>query len=63
MEARARRELAGYYAHLEATDRAIGRLVASIPPAMVVRSPLCTATCTAPLFFSLLFRKGWPHEG
>ncbi len=47
IEARARRELAGYYAHLEATDRAVGRLLASIPPALVVFTS-AHATCTAP---------------
>jgi len=30
VEAKARRELAGYYAHIEATDRAIGRLIAAV---------------------------------
>jgi len=29
-EAKARRELAGYYAHIEATDRAIGRLIDAV---------------------------------
>ena len=29
VEAKARRELAGYYAHIEATDRAVGRLIAA----------------------------------
>jgi len=60
VESRARRELAGYYAHLEATDRAIGRLLARVP-----------ATGTIVVFTSVhgdmhgahgLFRKGWPHE-
>ena len=60
VEARARRELAGYYAHLEATDRAIGRLLASVP-----------ADGTIAVFTSVhgdlhgahgLFRKGWPYE-
>ncbi len=60
VEARARRELAGYYAHLEATDRAIGRLLARVP-----------AASTIVVFTSVhgdmhgahgLFRKGWPHE-
>lgn len=55
----ARRELAGYYAHIEATDRAIGRLVAA------------QAEDTIIAFTSVhgdmhgahgLFRKGWPHE-
>lgn len=59
VEARARRELAGYYAHLEATDRAIGRLLAAVPRE------------TAVVFTSVhgdmhgahgLFRKGWPYE-
>ncbi|MBD5778683.1 sulfatase-like hydrolase/transferase [Pelagicoccus sp. NFK12] len=56
----ARRELAGYYAHVEATDRAIGRLWEAWNP-------------TGGLFaFSSVhgdmhgvdgkFRKGWPHE-
>jgi len=30
VEAQARRELAGYYAHIEATDRAIGRLIDAV---------------------------------
>ena len=30
VEAKARRELAGYYAHIEATDRAIGRLIDAV---------------------------------
>lgn len=59
IEAKARHELAGYYAHLEATDRAIGRLLETIGDAWVV------------VFTSVhgdlhgahgLFRKGWPHE-
>jgi arylsulfatase A-like enzyme len=56
---RARRELSGYYAHIEATDRAVGRLVSGLP------------RDTAVVFTSVhgdmhgshgLFRKGWPHE-
>jgi arylsulfatase A-like enzyme len=59
-ESQARRELAGYYAHIEATDRAIGRLVRATDAAE-----------TAVVFTSVhgdmhgahgLFRKGWPHE-
>jgi arylsulfatase A-like enzyme len=58
-QAQARRELAGYYAHIGATDRAIGRLLAAVGEA------------TAVIFTSVhgdmhgahgLFRKGWPHE-
>jgi arylsulfatase A-like enzyme len=59
-EARARRELAGYYAQIEATDRAIGRLLRAV-----------AAARTGVVFTSVhgdmhgahgLFRKGWPHE-
>ena len=59
-EAKARRELAGYYAHIEATDRAVGRLIATLP-----------REHTVVVFTSVhgdmhgahgLFRKGWPHE-
>jgi arylsulfatase A-like enzyme len=55
-----RRELAGYYAHVEATDRAIGRLLAAAP-----------GEDTVVVFTSVhgdmhgahgLFRKGWPYE-
>ena len=60
IEARARRELAGYYAHIAATDRAIGRLLATLD-----------AESTVVVFTSVhgdmhgahgRFRKGWPHE-
>jgi len=61
-EARARRELSGYYAHIEATDRAVGRLL---------KAPGLAARPAAVVFTSVhgdmhgahgLFRKGWPHE-
>ena len=60
VERRARKELSGYYAHITATDRAIGRLIASEP-----------RDRTVVMFTSVhgdmhgahgLFRKGWPHE-
>ncbi len=63
-EARARRELPGYYTHIEATDRWIGRLLGH----------LCDDSPhghTVVVFTSVhgdmhgahgLFRKGWPHE-
>jgi arylsulfatase A-like enzyme len=60
VEQKARAELAGYYAHIEATDRAIGKLIASH-----------TADECVVVFTSVhgdmhgshgLFRKGWPHE-
>lgn len=59
VEARARRELAGYHAHIEATDRAIGRLVAA--------SGEGTTIVVASVHGDMhgahgLFRKGWPHE-
>jgi arylsulfatase A-like enzyme len=60
-EAKARRELAGYYAHIEATDRAIGRILL----------PAVRREDTVVVFTSVhgdlhgahgLFRKGWPYE-
>ena len=60
-EARARRELAGYHAHIEATDRAIGR--------NLLRNAQRESTIV--VFTSVhgdmhgahgLFRKGWPQE-
>lgn len=60
VEQKARAELAGYYAHVEATDRAIGKLLAEVDLAE-----------TAVVFTSVhgdmhgshgLFRKAWPHE-
>lgn len=60
VEDRARTELAGYYAHIEATDRAIGGLVAALD-----------GTTTIVVFTSVhgdmhgahgVFRKGWPYE-
>ncbi len=60
VEARARRELAGYHAHLEATDRAIGRLIAAVPreAAIVVFTSVHGDMHGA----HGLLRKGWPHE-
>jgi arylsulfatase A-like enzyme len=60
VESRARKELAGYYAHIEATDRAIGRLLHAVP-----------RDKTVVVFTSVhgdmhgghgVFRKGWPYE-
>lgn len=65
IEARARQELAGYYAQIEATDRAIGALLDGL------RSDPATAARTIVVFTSVhgdmhgahgLFRKGWPYE-
>ncbi|HEX2861032.1 MAG TPA: sulfatase-like hydrolase/transferase [Lacunisphaera sp.] len=60
VERQAREELAGYYAHIEATDRAVGKLIAEV-----------NLSDTIVVFTSVhgdmhgshgLFRKAWPHE-
>lgn len=60
VERQAREELAGYYAHIEATDRAVGKLLAETD-----------LTDTIVVFTSVhgdmhgshgLFRKAWPYE-
>ncbi len=58
-EARARRELASYYAHIEATDRAIGRLLATVGRDTIV---VFTSVHGDMHGAHGLFRKGWPHE-
>jgi len=60
IEAQARRELAGYYAQIEATDRAIGRLLARAPR----ENTLVVFTSVHGDMHGAhgLFRKGWPHE-
>jgi hypothetical protein len=56
---RARQELSGHYAHIEATDRAIGRLVESLPAA----TRIVVTSVHGDMHGSHgLFRKGWPHE-
>lgn len=58
-EERARRELAGYYAHLEATDRALGRVIAAVPEG----ARLVFTSVHGDMHGAHgLFRKGWPHE-
>jgi arylsulfatase A-like enzyme len=59
VEAQARRELAGYYAHIAATDRAIGRLLAGIPRDVRV---VFTSVHGDMHGAHGLFRKGWPYE-
>lgn len=59
VQARARRELAGYYAHIEATDRAIGRLVATLASDTTV---LVTSVHGDMHGSHGLWRKGWPQE-
>ncbi|HXQ81041.1 MAG TPA: sulfatase-like hydrolase/transferase [Opitutaceae bacterium] len=56
---RARRELAGYYAHIEATDRSLGRLLCSLPRDTRV---VLTSVHGDMHGSHGLFRKGWPHE-
>ena len=58
--AQARRELAGYYAHIEATDRAIGRLLATVRPEETI--VVFTSVHGDMHGAHGLFRKGWPHE-
>ncbi|MBI4623994.1 MAG: sulfatase-like hydrolase/transferase [Verrucomicrobia bacterium] len=67
VEARARQELAGYYAHIEATDRAIGRLIAALDQEETRRGrpvPIVVFTSVHGDMHGAhgLFRKGWPHE-
>jgi hypothetical protein len=67
VETQARRELSGYYAHIEATDQAIGVLVAALDEAAARAgkpSPLVVFTSVHGDMHGShgLFRKGWPHE-
>ena len=64
IEAQARRELAGYYAHIEATDAAIGRLIAAVRAHAPTRDTLIVFTSVHGDMHGShgLFRKGWPHE-
>lgn len=59
VEARARRELAGYHAHIAATDAALGRMLARVAPETVV---VFTSVHGDMHGAHGLFRKGWPHE-
>ena len=59
VEAKARRELSGYYAHIEATDRAIGFLLEAVADEVVV---VFTSVHGDMHGAHGLFRKGWPHE-
>jgi arylsulfatase A-like enzyme len=56
---KARAELSGYYAHIEATDRAIGKLLKEIPEDTIV---VFTSVHGDMHGSHGLFRKGWPHE-
>ncbi|MSU46836.1 MAG: sulfatase [Lacunisphaera sp.] len=60
VEKQAREELAGYYAHIEATDRAIGKLMAEVDlTEMIV---VFTSVHGDMHGAHSLFRKGWPYE-
>lgn len=59
VELRARRELAGYHAHIEATDAAIGRLSGSLPDDTII---VVTSVHGDMHGAHGLFRKGWPHD-
>ena len=59
LRARCSRELSGYYAHIEATDRAMGSLVGRLPPGTIV---VATSVHGDMHGSHGLFRKGWPHE-
>lgn len=56
---KAARELVGYYTHIEATDRAIGRLIAALSQDVIV---VFTSVHGDMHGAHGLFRKGWPHE-
>lgn len=60
VEAEARRELAGYYRHIEATDRAIGALLAAVD--LTTTAVFITSAHGDMHGAHGLFRKGWPHE-
>jgi arylsulfatase A-like enzyme len=56
---RARGDLSGYYSHIEATDRSIGRLVERMPAGTII---VFTSVHGDMHGSHGLFRKGWPHE-
>ena len=60
VETKARGELAGYYKHIEATDRAIGKLLAEIDLAETI--VVFTSVHGDMHGAHGLFRKAWPHE-
>ena len=60
VEKQAREELAGYYAHIEATDRAIGKLIAEVDLGETI---VVFTSVHGDMHGSHgLFRKAWPHE-
>ena len=60
VEQQAREELAGYYAHVEATDRAIGKLIAEVDLGETI---VVFTSVHGDMHGSHgLFRKAWPYE-
>lgn len=59
-----RRELAGYYSHIEATDRAIGRLIRRLKDRGEWESSIFAFSSVHGDMHGAhgQFRKGWPHE-
>jgi arylsulfatase A-like enzyme len=64
VESRARRELAGYHAHITATDRAIGNLWRVLEGGREHDATIVVFTSVHGDMHGAhgLFRKGWPHE-
>ncbi len=60
VEKKTREELAGYYAHIEATDRAIGRLLAEVD--LAETSVVFTSVHGDMHGSHGQFRKAWPYE-
>ncbi len=60
IEKKAREEMAGYYAHIEATDRAIGKLLAEVD----LKETIVVFTSVHGDMHGShgLFRKAWPYE-
>lgn len=60
----AQRELSGYYGHIEATDRSIGRLVRRIQESGEWENTIFAFTSVHGDMHGSggYFRKGWPHE-
>lgn len=60
VERQARQELAGYYRHVEATDRAVGRLLSEVDLGGTI---VVFTSVHGDMHGSHgLFRKAWPHE-
>jgi len=62
IEERARRELSGYYAQIEATDRALGRLIETIERRSRPFVLVMTSVHGDMHGSQGVFRKGWPFE-